>query len=219
MSTKRPYLLLIIPIVLAYFAYKGYGFVFKAAVPGSCILILAFIYRKFLKATPDIWYVFTAFFFSIAGDWFLSNKGDSFIMFSVGIGLYFIAHVGYMGFALLNGRIHKLFTAILLSGYLLFFFLLLFPAIDNTLLLIATLLYLLVSCFSIGAAFGINLHPVVRWSYFFGVSLVLFSDTLIALYEYLGYREFNFLILPTYYAAHIVVTFALMQRIKNDAIF
>lgn len=215
---KSSMFLLLIPLVLAYFADNGYGFFFKAAVPGSCAIVLAILYRKKIKIRPDIWSVIGAFIFSIAGDWFLSNKGNSFIMFSVGIGLYLIAHIGYMGFALLNGRIHKIFTAVILTGYLLFFFFRLFPAIDNTVLMIVTLLYSLISCFSIGAAAGIKLKPLVKWAYFLGVALVLFSDTIIALYEFTGYRELNFLILPTYYAAHIAVTFALIQRVNNDAI-
>ena len=215
MSKKNAYLLLIIPFVLAYFAYNNYGFFFKAAVPGSCIFILAFLYRKLLKKVPDMWYVFAAFFFSIVGDWFLSNKGDSFMMFSIGIGVYFLAHVGYLFYALANGKVHKTFTAVLLVGYLIFFFIRLYPAIDDTLLLVATFLYLLISCFSLGAAFGITLRPLVRWSYFLGIALILFSDTIIALHEYTAYSDLNSLILPTYYAAHISITFGLIRRIKQ----
>ena len=87
-----------------------------------------------------------------------------------------------------------------------------YPAIDDTVLLIATLLYLLISCFSLGAAFGLKLAPLVKWSYFAGVTFILFSDTIIALLEYTSYEGMNFLILPTYYAAHISITFALMRR-------
>lgn len=212
MSINRPYLLLFIPLVLAYFAVAGFGFFFKAAVPGSCALILLVLFRKELKSLPDIGYILLAFMFSIAGDWFLSNKGDSFMMFSAGIGLYLLAHVGYLWFALLNGRLHKLFTILVLTGFLLFFFVKLYPAIEDTVLLIATLLYLLVSCFSLGAAFGLRLIPWVKWSYFAGVSFILFSDTIIALFEYTSYEDMNFLILPTYYAAHISITFALLRR-------
>jgi len=134
------------------------------------------------------------------------------MMFSAGIGLYLMAHVGYLWFALRNGRIHKLFTVILLAGYLLFFFVKLYPALDDTILLLAVLLYLLISCVSLGAAFGIQLTPVVKWSYFAGVTLVLLSDTIIALNEFTSYGALNFLILPTYYAAHISITFALIKR-------
>ena len=212
MLIRRPYLLLFIPLALAFFAVADYGFFFKAAVPGSCALILLLLFPKRIKTMPDIWLVVAALLFSIVGDWFLSNKGDSFIRFSAGIGLYLLAHVGYLWFALLNGRLHKIFTIIVLTGFLLFFFLKLFPAIDDTILLIATLLYLLISCFSLGAAYGIKLPPLVKWSYFAGVTLILISDTIIALFEYTSYEGMNFLILPTYYAAHISITFALMRR-------
>ena len=212
MPFKKAYLTLLIPLVLAILAVSGYGFFFKAAVPGSCALILLFLYQKQLKAMPDIWFVIAAFLFSIAGDWFLSNKGDSFMMFSAGIGLYLLAHVGYLWFALRNGRMAKLFTIVLLAGYLLFFFVKLYPALDDTVLLLAVLLYLLISCFSLGAAFGIKLPPIVKWSYFAGVTLVLLSDTIIALNEFTSYSALNFLILPTYYAAHMSITYALIKR-------
>ena len=212
MPFKKAYLTLLIPLVLAILAVSGYGFFFKAAVPGSCALILLFLYQKQLKAMPDIWFVIAAFLFSIAGDWFLSNKGDSFMMFSAGIGLYLLAHVGYLWFALQNGRMAKLFTIVLLAGYLLFFFVKLYPALDDTVLLLAVLLYLLISCFSLGAAFGIKLPPIVKWSYFAGVTLVLLSDTIIALNEFTSYSALNFLILPTYYAAHMSITYALIKR-------
>ena len=166
MSAKSPYFLLIIPMVLAILAVAGFGFFFKAAVPGTCAIILAILFWKQLKSGPDIWFVIAALLFSIAGDWFLSNKGDSFMMFSAGIGLYLFAHLGYLWFALKNGRIHTLFTIVLLAGYLLFFFVKLYPALDDTILLIAVLLYLLISCLSLGAAFGIKLPPVIKWSYF-----------------------------------------------------
>ena len=218
MLDKRPYLLLLIPLVLAILAVAGFGFFFKAAVPGSCILILVFLFRNKLKSEPDIWFVLAALFFSIAGDWFLSNKGDSFVMFSAGIGLYLIAHVGYLWFALRNGKLHKLFTILVLSGFLLFFILKLYPAIDDTVLMIAVLIYLLISCFSLGAAFGISLQPVVKWSYFAGVTLILLSDTIISLNEFTSYTALNSLILPTYYAAHISITFALIKRLRSAEI-
>ncbi|MBL4879818.1 MAG: lysoplasmalogenase [Oleispira sp.] len=216
MVIKKTYYLLIVPIILAYFATNGYGFIFKAAVPASCILILSYLYQKSLKTKSDIWYVLGAFLFSILGDWFLSNKDNSFMMFAAGIALFLIAHIGYMAFALLNGKIHKTFTAVLLIGYLLFFVFYLYPSINDTILMVVTLLYLLISCFSMGSAAGIKLPPQVKWFYFLGVALILFSDTIIALYEFAGDRSLNFLILPTYYAAHVSITFGLISGKNKD---
>ena len=80
------------------------GFFFKAAVPGSCAIILVWFFRQQLKTMPDIWFV--------------------------------------------------------VAAYLLFFFVKLYPELDDTVLLIAVLLYLLISCLSLGAAFGIKLAPI-----------------------------------------------------------
>lgn len=66
-----------------------------------------------------------------------------------------------------------------------------------------------------GAAVGLRLKPTVKWSYFTGILLILISDTFIAFNEFTSFHEFNFIILPTYYAAHIIVTFALIMGNRN----
>ena len=132
MSTKRATLknsnyqlfILFIPFILAWFADHGYGFIFKAGVPFSCALIIGFsIGLRFNAGFRQDWYVIAALFFSILGDWFLSFKGDSIVRFTLGIGFYFFAHVGHLGYALATGRPDKQTTLVLLAGYLLFFFL------------------------------------------------------------------------------------------------
>lgn len=214
MPFKNPYLLLLVPLVCSVLAYTGYGFEFQLAVAASSIGIIALVYWKNLKSYKDIFYIIGALIFSMGGDWFLVNKGDSYIMFAAGIGLFFFAHLGYLVFALINGRIIRTLTILMLVGYVLFFILVLFPAIDEKLVLIFTLVYLLISCVSVGAAAGTNFPKVVRWAYFSGIALILISDTFISFKEFLAYDELNFLIMPTYYAAHISITFALIGRIR-----
>jgi uncharacterized membrane protein YhhN len=214
LSSCTNYFLLIIPAILAILALSGFGFFFKSGTAGAGIIILILIYFKKLKYSGDIWMIIGAFLFSIAGDWFLSNmKGDS-GMFVTGIALFFVAHVGYLSFALMNGKIKWILTGILLAAYLLFFFLKLYPSFDNSVLMAAVLIYLMISCLSLGAAVGIDAKPAVRWSYAFGIVMILFSDTIISFKEFVGYNEFNMLILPTYYLAHIGITFSLMTKIK-----
>ena len=212
LASYRNYFLLIIPVTLAILALNGFGFFFKSGTAGAGILILILIYFKELKQSADIWMIIAAFLFSIAGDWFLSNmKGDS-GMFVTGIALYFVAHVGYLSFALLNGKVKWSFTLALLGAYLLFFFLKLYPSFSSSVLMAAALVYLLISCFSLGAAVGIDAKPLVRWSYVFGIAMILFSDTIISFKEFVGYRELNWLILPTYYLAHISITLSLITK-------
>ncbi|HAZ02706.1 MAG: hypothetical protein A2W90_14980 [Bacteroidetes bacterium GWF2_42_66] len=206
------YGLLLIPAISAILALNHFGFFFKSGSAGAGILILIAIYFNQLKHSKDIWMILAAFLFSIGGDWFMSHKHGDAGMFVAGIGLFFFAHVGYLSYALLNGRVKWPFTIILLSGFLLFFLLKLYPGIEDKTLMVAALVYLLISCFSLGAAAGLKAEPLEKWTYIFGIFLILFSDTIIAFREFIGYKELDFLILPTYYLAHIVITFSLMRK-------
>lgn len=206
------YSILLIPAISAILALNHFGFFFKSGSAGAGILIILLFYFNELRNRKDVWMIIAAFLFSIGGDWFLSHKHGDAGMFVAGIALFFVAHVGYLSYALLNGRIKWLFTAILLVGYLLFFALKLYPGIEDKTLMIAALIYLLISCFSLGAASGLQAETWEKWAYIFGIFLILFSDTIIAFREFIGYKELDFLILPTYYIAHISITFSLMRR-------
>jgi uncharacterized membrane protein YhhN len=209
---KIALLFFVIPFLSSLIALETGIFFFKSAVAGSCMLILLLFYAQDFSRYKDVFFVITAFAFSIGGDWFLSHKGDNFLMFAAGIGLFFFAHVGYLGYALKNGSIQRLFTILLFACFLLFFALLLYPAIESKLILVAVFVYLLISCISLGAAAGMFLPPMSKWLYFFGITLILFSDTLIAFNEFLDYDKFNTLILPTYYIAQISVTLAVILK-------
>jgi uncharacterized membrane protein YhhN len=175
------------------------------------IIILIILRFNDVKPSKDTWFIIGAFLLSIAGDWFLSHMDGDITMFSKGIALFFLAHIGYLMFATMNGKINWRFTGFLLLIYLSFFFIILYPAINDKILMMATLIYLLVSCLSLGAAVGIKGDPVIKWTFVVGIFLILFSDTIISLTEFLGYKVFDFLILPTYYLAHISLTFSLIR--------
>jgi len=189
------------------------NFIYKSGTAGVGVLILTILHFKDVKPSKDTWFIIGAFLFSIAGDWFLSHMSGDITMFSKGIALFFLAHIGYFMFAIMNGKINWKFTGFLLLTYLTFFFIILYPAINDKILMLATLIYLLVSCLSLGAAVGIKADPVIKWTFVFGIFLILFSDTIISLTEFLGYKTFDFLILPTYYLAHISITFSLIRKV------
>lgn len=209
---KWIYGLLLIPAISAIMALQHFGFVFKSGTAGFGILILLFLYFKKLPQAKDILMLMAAFAFSIAGDWYLSNMHGSANMFVAGIAFYFLAHLGYLFYALLNGKVKWKFSLILLAAYLVFFFLELFPTFNDSILMSAALIYLVISCFSLGAAVGLGGNSVSKWAYVFGIFLILFSDTIIAYKEFVGFKELNFLILPTYYLAHISIVFSLTRR-------
>jgi uncharacterized membrane protein YhhN len=200
-------------IISAILALITSNFILKSGTAGIGIIILIVLHFRKVKPSKDTWLIIGAFLFSIAGDWFLTNMDGDPMMFSKGIALFFLAHIGYLVFAILNGRIRWRFTAIVLAAFLVFYFLILYPSIKDKVLVMAVLIYLLISCFSLGAAVGIKSDPVVKWAYAFGIFLILFSDTIISLKEFLGYSVLDFIILPTYYLAHISITFSLIKKV------
>ncbi|MDH5373259.1 MAG: lysoplasmalogenase [Acidimicrobiia bacterium] len=204
--------LLSIPAVLGVIGYTTDFLPAKLGVPGACALILIVFYRRHLDRIRDFWWVVGAFAFSMVGDAFLSNKGDDEMMFVYGIGGFFLAHIGYLGFPLLNGRVHRVALIALYAGYIPFYFWSLRPAIDDAVLSVAVLIYLLISCLVLAAAFGLRLRGLPRRAYIAGIALIVISDTFIAFNEFLDFTTFNELILPTYYLAHITITAALIKR-------
>lgn len=213
------YSLLLFSFLSAIMALNTSYFLFKSGSAGIGIIILLIIHFKSLTLHKDLWFIIGAFLFSIIGDWFMSHKGGDAMLFSKGIAAFFVAHVGYLLFAAYNCKMKWTITSILLLVFLIYFFWWLFPAITDKVLLIAALIYLLISCLTFGTSFGITGNPVLKWAYVFGIFLVVFSDTIISLTEFLGYTALDFLILPTYYLAHISITFALLHRMQIEQTF
>ncbi|WP_181899468.1 lysoplasmalogenase [Flagellimonas nanhaiensis] len=208
------YGLLVVSIILAILGVTTANFIFKSGTAGMGIIILAALNFGASRRSKDVWMIIGAFLFSIIGDWFLSNMNGDSLMFVKGIALFFLAHVGYLLYALMNGKIKWKFTIILLAAYLVFFFWVLYPTFTDMALMVASLIYLLISCFSLGASMGMKGNPSAKWSYVFGIILILFSDTIIAFKEFLDFHMFDFLITPTYYLAHICITFSLIKKFE-----
>lgn len=215
------YFLVVVQIILGIVALNTDNFLFASGTAGVGAIITLLIFFLNRGRTKGHLYLTGAFLFSIAGDYFLTNmKGDS-LMFVKGILLFFVAHIGYLLYAIVNGKIQWKTTIAVCTAYLLFFMLALWPNIEDLPLKIAALAYLFVSCFSFGAAMGLKKDDTGhRIWYVFGIALILLSDTIISFKEFLNYNHLDFLILPTYYLAHTVIGLALIlkwnkKRIKN----
>lgn len=160
-----------------------------------------------------------AFVFSAAGDGFLSTKRGHSGFFEIGIGLYLIAHAHYIVYALRNGRIRLAVLAAALLGYGTYLVVVLWPRIGGAALHVAVGLYLVISCVALAAAAGVA--PLARgapWRhrhlclFATGIILIVYSDTLISLDQFVKYRRLNCLIQPTYYAAHILISAGFLTR-------
>jgi uncharacterized membrane protein YhhN len=204
--------LLLVPVACAALALMGYGYVPHVAVPVACGMLIACLARQ--DANRSRWLLIAALAFSIAGDWFLKHRDGGSLMFVYGIALFFVAHAGFLAFCLKNGKIRWLFLLTLLAGYGLFFVLKLAPAIADAVLLAAVCIYTLISCFSLAAAPGLRLRPLARWLFFAGIACIVFSDTLIALHEFLNESRwwYEHLMMPAYYAAHILIAASIVKN-------
>lgn len=205
------YVLFIAQVATAILALYSGDFLFKSGSAGIGALIILLLSSRKAFRTPDLWLVAGAFVFSIIGDYFLSHRNGVLMMFVYGIFFFFLAHLGYLAYSLFNGKIKWLLTGVLCAGYIIFFFTALYENIADPLLMWAALAYLFVSCFSLGAAWGLSQNVWVKWGYITGIGLILFSDTLIAFREFMEYGRWDFLVLPTYYLAHIVITWSVWK--------
>jgi len=160
----------------------------------------------------EIWAVVAAFSMSMVGDYFLSSRSGHTHYFEAGIAAFFVAHLGYLRYSLLNGALHRVALVVLMLVFVPYFGLALAPAIQGGVLWIAVLFYLLISCIGLAAAVGLKQSSVLKGSYIAGIGLVVFSDTIISFSEFLHYRALNAWILPTYYLAHLTITTSILLR-------
>ncbi|MBL9139121.1 MAG: hypothetical protein JNK85_24855 [Verrucomicrobiales bacterium] len=204
-------LFLLFPLAAGFEACRSGGLAMKLAVPLGCALILV-VGDAPIRQHRDVAWVLLAFAASMIGDTFLSTRAGRESFYLAGIAAFFVAHAGYLGFALRNGRIHRILLTLLLAGYLAWFVVQLGPAISSVALRYAALAYLLISCVAWSAAAGLRLPPAAKGAYVAGIGLIVFSDTLIALKDFLKVSDPSFLILPTYYLAQILITWAVVMR-------
>ena len=156
----------------------------------------------------NFWYLPAAFLASIAGDYFLSFKEGKESYFVFGIALYFLAHVGYLLYIVMSFDINlTVFAAVLAAlsaGYLIYFFVSLKKNVSGV-MTAAVLMYLVISCVVLAFAVSAAAAPFVRILMATAIALIVLSDTVIAESEFMNRKRFSFLILPTYYAAQILL--------------
>ena len=218
MPLKRLFLL---PVSLAMVALATDWLPAKMGVPLACALILLLAWQRTRVRQAGgtgavILCVVAAFVCSAAGDYFLSNMSAQPAYFVIGIALYLLAHLGYLGYGWCSGRLNRRWLTVLLLVYLPYGLLVLKPAIADPLLLLAVMGYLLVSCLVLAVAGGSTLSKPARGLFTLGIGLIVASDTIISFTEFLQFRALDWLILPTYYLAHLCITCAVLSLLAHQ---
>jgi hypothetical protein len=140
---------------------------------------------------------------SAAGDWYLSNSRRSPSFFLVGMGFYAAAMGAYLALELCRGGVSRRvsgLTMLVLLGYVV---VLVVPAADSPMMRWLLVVYGVLASLIFGGAWGVRDEQ--RWAMVTVIALILLSDFLISQAVFLGNDDWDLLILPTYYAAHVLL--------------
>jgi hypothetical protein len=204
--------ILAVPALLGAAALKTGFLPFKLGVPlGSAIIIGVFVLPTGVGVSVAGW-VIVALFASAVGDFFLSNRRSRDTWFIAGIAFFLLAHGGYLAAILAESSVNLPVLAAMLIGFGLYYLVLLRPRIASLPLSISVLLYLVVSCLVFSVAVDLEWSAASHALYATGIALIVISDTAISAKEFLRRRGASWIILPTYYLAHLSITAALLLR-------
>ena len=106
------------------------SFLMRSSTTLLClVIVLAFSVMR-QRQHSALWVV-VAFAFSFAGDYVLGHWGGCFEGFVVGVGLFLLAHLGYVAYSLCRGRVVWWLLALLVIVFGTYYILLLRPAISD----------------------------------------------------------------------------------------
>jgi hypothetical protein len=140
----------------------------------------------------------------------MAHKGKNEVLYLFGIAGFFLSHALLIVYALNAMEHHRFVSAALICGAVLatlFSVYLALRVMKKTpkLLQLPVAVYALISIvgFACSIAYG-------NGCYILGVACLLFSDLMIAENDFVGNKKVGFLILPTYYLCHLLVTLSAM---------
>lgn len=197
-----PYLLLLIPAVLAILRLTTRKYPFSALTTLACAALIA-VYGR----APAIGLVAAALAVSAAGDWFLAHHRGRETFYALGVGGFLVGHALLIAFAAHRAAPSPMALVaggLLLALYAAYLTQIVLPGMPKMLRLPAVL-YTLVSIagFTVALTSGDAVYASA-------IALLLFSDTMIAAADFAGRKELSFLILPTYYLCHILIALSAM---------
>ncbi|MDR1803449.1 MAG: lysoplasmalogenase [Treponema sp.] len=183
----------------------------------SCAAVCIFLILVFKSGNRRLWLLPVAFILSFAGDVFMGRRSTD-INYIYGILFYFMAHICFSLYALWEiskGRLSWPVLAAVTVPYLVFYFAFLLPSPrlnENLVLAAAVLLYLLISCFALTASVNFGGGLSVSWIFTAGILCLLFSDTIIALGDFVRYRRLSFMVMPLFHASHILIVISVTLK-------
>lgn len=174
---------------------------------------LVSLYQRNAKGLP----VIAALLISCIGDACLANRNQHIGRFIAGIAAFSAAHILFFLYAWQFGKKYSRKTALVAGlAFGIYFAAVLLPAIDSPILCLAAALYTLLSVATLAAAIGMKSEWPHKSAFAAGIALLVFSDTLISLHEFLQWRTLSFLIIPAYLLSHLAIFLACLLEIRKN---
>ena len=198
----RPILwLFLLPLVCAVLRLATRRYVFSALTTLSCAALI--VLSGQLPTSP---FLFAGLLFSVAGDWFLAHTKGKSTLYACGVGGFLVGHLLFIAHAAQKMQFSAMalaITAVLAIGYGVYMVRRVLPGTPD-LLKVPLALYALASLAGLCCAMMTG-NPL----YVAGIALLVFSDTMIAEDDFAGNHRAKFLILPTYYLCHLLITLSI----------
>lgn len=200
---------LIAPLACALLRLYTGKYLFNVGLTGGCALLLL------LSGDARLWPVAAALGLSIAGDFCMAHKAAFPNAYLCGVALFFCAHAAFLCY--IAQRL-TLTAAVALVGAALFLFYggyavkRLLPNVPGAPMKAAVLSYAAISCAALALSFGLDAPLAEKLPFVFGIAMIVFSDACIAEADFGGRRGAAPLILPTYFACHLLVTASALLR-------
>lgn len=151
---------------------------------------------------------------SVVADWFLAHQKIDSNRFLYGVLGFFAAHCLFAWQAGMRFSFNTAFLVIalvLLVGYGVYMAARVLPKVESG-LRVPLILYMLVSVASLYFALSMDAPLLPRILYIVGIAAILFSDTMIAENEFLHQAWAGKLVLPFYYACHVLITLSFLLQ-------
>ena len=195
---------LIVPVACACARMRTGRYFWNIGVTGTCVLILTMAGK-----TAALFPMIAALLISIAGDYFMAHQKNAPRNYLLGVSGFFLAHAVFIIYAVSRPQNWPLAGAcalVLAAGYIPYALRCVLPHVQDLAMRIALLSYALISCAGLALACGMTVPLPERLTYLAGMAMIVLSDTLIAEADFAGRHKLERLILPTYFACHILVT-------------
>ncbi len=197
---------LIVPVACAVMSIRTGTYYYNLGVTGACVVLLLLCGQP-MAYLPLI----VCLLVSMVGDYFMGHQQHSHRFYLYGIVSFLLAHCCLAWFAwdkLELSTWAMVIGALLAAGYGVYLSHRILPHAGNMAMRVALCAYAAISVLALVLAIALGWPTLPRVLFALGVLMIVFSDTVISECDFAEEDRLGFLIMPTYFSCHILITAA-----------